>query len=310
MTGSDESGSDGTLGPAALGSMAPPRARHRHAGGAVRPRRAGRRRHRIPRRHRVCRGRHHLPATGLLGADRTPHPQHPLGQGLGQRPALLVPGHPRASGDQATAGHRRLAAERAQSGGPPARAGRRGPVGDHPDERRGDDLRVRHRGRGHRHHARRPGRLRHRHRAGALGGCRHAGPLPAGRTSTARSCCPRASPTSSPRGGPARPADRLAGPRLQGRQGSAYPWRDDYASSSAADRSRCPGFPRPPPGSTTAGCGHHAGRHRCRQPGRTDSGGRAGGDPHQGLELPPALSGTRPRPSCAAWLRRTRRSRP
>ncbi len=92
--------------------------------------------HRLPRPDRLPGRRHHLPPARLLGSDRPGRAVRPQRHRLGNAAPLRVPRHPRAQGRQAPARHRRLAAADPRGHPGAARARRRGPRPDHPDERR------------------------------------------------------------------------------------------------------------------------------------------------------------------------------
>ena len=75
----------------------------------------------------ACRCGHHLPAARLLGPYRPGGTVGPHRDRLGHAAAVLLPRHPGAEGGQATAGHRRLAAEHPQGGRPPPQPRHQGP---------------------------------------------------------------------------------------------------------------------------------------------------------------------------------------
>ena len=94
------------------------------------------RRHRLPRPHGLQGGRHHLPPARLLGPHRAGRALRARRHRLRHAAALRLPRHPRAQGGQAAARHRGLPPADPRRDPAPARARRRGPRPDHPDERR------------------------------------------------------------------------------------------------------------------------------------------------------------------------------
>ena len=137
-------GDNGTTARVADDDAADAGARRRRAAGPAvrRRRRAAARRRRLPRPDGVQRRRHHLPPARLLGPHRPGRADRPHRRRLGHPAAVLLPRHPAAQGDQATARRRRLAAADPHRGPPPARARHRRPDPRHVDERRRQRLRV------------------------------------------------------------------------------------------------------------------------------------------------------------------------